>query len=157
MNTFSIIQNFFTRMTCRYCGIAFIADDVTLIEESDVFFVVRIHCHDCGQHNGDAAVGVETSDEPLDPDMLKAIEAFAEDLPMMPFGEQTLPIPLQKSGIIRDPDLTDEDAQRLEDYEPISNEDVLDAHSFIQKLDEDWMKFIPVEIRQRHTESDTES
>ncbi len=155
MNTFNIIQNFFTRMACRYCGVSFAPNDVSLLEEGEGFFVVRIHCHDCGQHNGDAAVGVETAGEDgtgeMDPEVLKAMEAFAEELSTMPFGQQ-----IMRRSPRPDPELTEADVRRLEDYDPISDEDVLNAHSFIQNLDRDWMKFIPPEIRQRHTEHDTE-
>lgn len=128
MDTFSIIQNFFTRMACHFCGVAFKADDVQLVGEGDDYMIVSVRCHDCGQHNGVAAVGVETHEEIL--------------------GE---------ARPFKDPEFTEEDYIRLAEFAPIEADDVLEAHEFFQNLGGDWMKFIPPEIRERYTENDTES
>ena len=55
-----------------------------------------------------------------------------------------------------DPELTEEEIERLSVYEPISCNDVLAAHEFFQNLDGNWMDLIPLEIRERCIDSDTE-
>jgi hypothetical protein len=56
-----------------------------------------------------------------------------------------------------DPELTPAELERLAEFEPITADDVLDAHQFFNNLDSDWMKFIPPEMRQPKTEPQTES
>lgn len=57
----------------------------------------------------------------------------------------------------QDPELTQEELERLGKFQPIGADDVLDAHYFFSSLGDDWMKFIPEEMRQRHTAPETES
>lgn len=66
-------------------------------------------------------------------------------------------VPGQRNTAFPDPELTDEEMIRLAEFEPISDDDVLDAHQFFNNLDKDWMKFIPSEMIERHTEPQTES
>jgi hypothetical protein len=66
-------------------------------------------------------------------------------------------VPGQPGFTFDDPELTEEELVRLADYQPISPDDVLDAHHFFQGLDSDWMKFIPQEMLELQTELDTES
>ncbi len=56
-----------------------------------------------------------------------------------------------------DPELTEQELERLADFKPISANDVLDAHHFFSNLGDDWMKFIPPERLQPDTEPETES
>jgi hypothetical protein len=56
-----------------------------------------------------------------------------------------------------DPELTPAEIDRLAEFEPISADDVLDAHHFLEKMDADWMKFIPPEMRQLKIETPSES
>ena len=143
MDAFAVIQHFFTRMQCRFCGVSFAPEDVRLLDEGEGYYVVSLHCHDCGQHNGDAAVGVEHQED-IPPDMLRALDAAIAS------GGGRIAM------VTEDPELTEDDLDRLSDYEPITEKDVLNAHQFIQNLDKDWMKFIPPEMRQSHKETDTE-
>ena len=55
-----------------------------------------------------------------------------------------------------DPELTPDEVNRLAEFEPITDNDVLDAHEFFTNLDSDWVKFIPQEMRQLKTEPQTE-
>lgn len=48
-----------------------------------------------------------------------------------------------------DPELTPAELERLADFQPISDDDVLEAHQFFNNLQADWMKFIPPELRER--------
>ena len=56
-----------------------------------------------------------------------------------------------------DPELTLEEVERLAQYQPVSPDDVLDAHEFFGNLGDDWMKFIPSEMLERCIEPQTES
>lgn len=148
MDTFNLIKQFFTRMDCRYCGDNFVADDIHMVGRGEHHFVVAIHCHQCGKHNGDAAVGIEQQVEGL-VGQLGAAGAM--------MGSMDLETLFQELGIIiEDPELTDYDLQRFEGSTPIGHNDVLEAHQFIQNLDSGWSKLIPEDIRQRCTVTDTE-
>jgi hypothetical protein len=65
-------------------------------------------------------------------------------------------IPGQGTGL-EDPELTEEELERLAEFKPISADDVLEAHEFFSSLDGDWMKFIPPEMIERCTAPETES
>ncbi len=56
-----------------------------------------------------------------------------------------------------DPELTSDELTRLAEFQPITDDDVLDAHEFFTNLDDNWMQFIPQEIRSRQTAPETES
>lgn len=45
-----------------------------------------------------------------------------------------------------DPELTPDEIDRLAEFEPITSNDVLDAHTFFSQLDSGWMKHIPAEM-----------
>jgi hypothetical protein len=61
------------------------------------------------------------------------------------------------AGMFPDPELTDEELIRLAEFSPITDDDVLDAHTFFSELDSDWMRLIPAETLERCTEVETES
>lgn len=61
------------------------------------------------------------------------------------------------TGMFPDPELTDEELIRLAEFNPITEDDVLDAHSFFSNLGGDWMRFIPQETLERCIETETES
>lgn len=130
MDTFGIIQHFFTRMECNFCQEAFEPEDVELVGEGDGMYIVSVHCHHCGRHNGVAAVGVESA----------------------PHSRA-----IQDAKRFKDPEFTDDDRQRLAQSPVIDEDAVLEAHEFIQSMGADWQRFIPEEIRQRYTTPDTES
>jgi hypothetical protein len=56
-----------------------------------------------------------------------------------------------------DPELTEEELIRLAEFEPITEDDVLSAHEFINQMDGGWQRFIPQEMLARCTETETES
>lgn len=57
----------------------------------------------------------------------------------------------------KDPELTEAELDRFSGYKPILEDDVLEAHQFIQGLGRDWQKHIPAEMLERCTAPDTES
>jgi hypothetical protein len=56
-----------------------------------------------------------------------------------------------------DPELTENELVRLAEFQPITENDVLDAHEFFSTLQGDWMKFIPSEMLEHQIELETES
>ncbi len=56
-----------------------------------------------------------------------------------------------------DPELTDEELNRLAEFDPITEDDVLSAHQFFRNLDGDWQRFIPQEMLERCKAPETES
>ncbi len=129
MDAFSLIQHFFTRMNCNFCNCSFQPEDIQLIRQEDGIYIVNVYCNRCQTQNGVAMVGVETGEE--------------AGIPQYPGFE--------------DPELTEDELERLGDYHPVNYNDVLDAHQFFQNLDENWTQFIPEEIRERCISSGTES
>jgi len=129
MDAFQLIQTFFTRMRCNFCSHPFIPDDIQLLRQDDGVFVVNVYCSHCRTQNGVAVVGVEAG--MLNPNM----------------GERFKP----------HPDFTENDLLRFSEMKPVSSDDVIDAHSFFSTLDNDWMKFIPEEMRKQEIELQTES
>ncbi|MDX2083956.1 MAG: hypothetical protein SFZ03_01030 [Candidatus Melainabacteria bacterium] len=126
MDGFSIIQHFFTRMNCTHCQNKFEPEGIQLIRENHGVYVVSVYCNNCERQVGVAMVGLEAQ------------------------GEADAAAPFQ------DPELTEAELERLSQFEPIGENDVLAAHEFFQGLDGDWMKFIPPEFRQPCTVSETE-
>lgn len=63
----------------------------------------------------------------------------------------------QRDHTFPDPELTDEELMRLAEYDPITEDDVLSAHQFINQLDGNWQRFIPPEMLERCTTPETES
>ncbi len=123
MEIFEIIQRFFTQMTCDHCHHSFEPGDIDLLRQQDELFVVNVFCHHCDTHNGIALVGVQASDGSALP-TLKRYHGYD------------------------DPELTKAELERLAEFEPIAENDVLEAHEFIQDLDANWMQQIPQELRE---------
>ncbi len=65
-------------------------------------------------------------------------------------------VPGSGAPVFPDPELTEEELIRLAEYEPISDDDVLSAHEFINQLDGNWQRFIPAEMLERCKVTDTE-
>jgi hypothetical protein len=127
MDAFQLIQNFFSRMHCNYCSHSFAPDDIELIRQEESMFIVNVHCGHCNKQNGIAMVGLESGED------------------------------RQAAGLkFADPELTEDEIYRLSDFDPISEDDVLDAHQFIQGLDENWVYLIPSAMRQPETTIQTE-
>ena len=122
MDAFQLIQNFFTRMRCNFCSHPFIPEDIQLLRQDDGVYIVNVYCNHCRTQNGVAVVGVEMSAL----DQSKITDRSAEH-----------------------PELTEDEVRRLSEFKVVSADDVLDAHFFFNELGEDWMKFIPSEMRER--------
>lgn len=135
MDSFQLIQHFFTTMQCAFCTQPFQPSGIELLREEEGCYLVSVSCHHCDRQIGVAMVGVEVPNG----------EAVA-----LPEGA------FQLDPRFKDPELTEEELERLAQFEPIGLDDVLMAHEFFSKLDGDWMRLIPPEIRERCTVSETE-
>ncbi len=121
MDRFQIIQHFFTRMVCNDCQQPFVEDGVELLREEDGYYVVSVSCNHCHRQVGVAMVGIEAS-----AGMSEETDVFAAS-----------------RRKYADPELTEAEIQRLEEFPPISDDDVLDAHTFFQSLDASWSRLLP--------------
>jgi hypothetical protein len=119
MDSFSIIQHFFTRLNCNLCEHPFEPEGVQLIREDDGVYLVAVHCHHCAKQIGVAMVGVET--------LKGGTEHSLRHYP--------------------DPELTPEELERLSVFAPVTENDVLNAHNFFSQLDENWMRHLPVQFQ----------
>lgn len=163
MDAFSIIQHFFTRMNCQFCNHAFVQGDIELIRKEEGAYIVNVFCHQCDTQNGVAMVGVETNGldpKDIDPETLEAfLEEVGEvgDLDMLLGGPKAMAAAVRQQYQLTDPELTDSEVERLSEFDPISSDDVIEAHRFFGSLDGNWMRFIPEEMRQSQTVPHTES
>ena len=135
MDVFAIIQQFFTRMTCHHCQASLEPDGVRLIREDAGMFVVSVSCNHCDNDIGIALVGMD------------AVEGIAGASQ----GERSVRIRRYK-----DPELTQDEVRRLAIFDPVSDDDVIEAHNFFQNLDTNWMQHIPEEMKQPMTVDESE-
>lgn len=157
MEPFQLIRQFFTRMSCRFCEASFNQEGIHLIGRGSNYFVVALHCHECGKHNGDAAVGLEqiTPQEAMEAQLLgmggaaaaigasQVMEVALEDL------LEVLEHSRHRHGRhTNDPELTPADIERLADLPAINDDDVLEAHEFFSSLDGQWLDKIPKQFRE---------
>lgn len=133
MDSFSIIQNFFTRMRCNFCSAYLEPEGIQLVREEQGVYVVNIECVHCSRQMGVAMVGLE------------GVPAQSESLAR------------QTPRKYRDPELSEADLERLSPFAPISYDDVLEAHTFFENLGSDWQRHLPEEMRQLEIEPETES
>ena len=132
MDSFGIIQQYFTRLQCQFCSHTFLEGDVQLIRQDDAMFIVNVFCHRCQTQNGVTMVGLAGS------------EGMS--------NEEMLPV-----RVFKDPELTEAELARLAQFKPIVEDDVLAAHEFFGNLGSNWMSLIPEEMRQSQTGSGMES
>ncbi|MBC7545021.1 MAG: hypothetical protein H7338_20035 [Candidatus Sericytochromatia bacterium] len=126
MNNFKLIQEHFSQLHCAYCDCFFATDGVELLREEDDYWVVRVSCSACQQPAGVAIVGIEYEE---------SAAARAEGPPAPPVKPLT--------------DLTVKDRKRLSKFATITDDDVLDAHSFIQELGADWTRHLPKRFQKK--------
>jgi hypothetical protein len=127
MDVFGIIQQFFTRMTCHHCQASLEPDGVRLLREDAGMFVVSITCNHCHNDIGVALVGMD------------AVEGHGH-----PGQSGARRVRVRR---YKDPELTPEELRRLAVFEPVSDDDVIEAHHFFQNLDTNWMRYIPDEMK----------
>lgn len=129
MKNFTVVQEHFRKLRCAHCQQSFTPEGVKLLREEKDYWVVRVHCTSCQQPAGVAIVGVEyeSSDQP-------APERTAEREPALAGTA-----PNRVRGIFS----SRKEEEKFSKLGPISNDDLLDAHDFINNLGSDWMRFLP--------------
>jgi hypothetical protein len=131
MDSFSIIQNFFTRMRCNFCSHHFEPGGIQLLREEHGTYIVNVYCTFCERQVGIAMVGLEGQEGSL--------------------SEQK-----SSQRQYSDPELTEAELERLSSYQPINYDDVLNAHQFFTNLDAGWMKHLPPEMLPPETRHEQE-
>jgi hypothetical protein len=142
MNSLQIIKHFFTRLRCHFCSSHFTPDGVELVKEDGTVFLVNVCCSHCERHAGLAMVSLEKANlekaglsEDLSEEELETLNALG-GLDFSRLAESDFKPRYQ------DPELTPAELDRLSVYEPISDNDVLDAHHFFQNLDSNWQQYL---------------
>jgi hypothetical protein len=95
MDSFSIIQHYFTKMACNFCQQHFDADGIRLIREDQGIFLVSVYCNHCEHQIGVAMVGMEPQLIPPPP-------------------------PGRSRRRFSDPELTPRERKRLSQFAPIT-------------------------------------
>src|SRR5687767_6431969 len=114
MNNFKLIQEHFTQLHCPYCDISFTQESVKLIREEEDYWVVKVSCTSCNQSAGIAIVGIEYEEIGL----------------------------REAKNTNKYKEFTQIEEVKFSEQPPISVNDVIDAHRFIQDLGSDWMKYL---------------
>jgi hypothetical protein len=186
MDSFSIIQHFFTQMQCPQCGRHLEEKGVALLREEAHTFLVHLECQHCHSDIGNAMIGIETSLGHLlrhtqsDSNLVVGIEEgdalhfeldAGDDDDEMNLSElfeniqRSEKMPRFAGGIglggvrrrYQDPELTPAEKERFQDCDPIGYDDVLKAHHFFENLGRNWQSFIPEEMRQSQIGYEAES
>ena len=129
MKNFTVVQEHFRKLRCAHCQQSFTPEGVKLLREEKDYWVVRVHCTSCQQPAGVAIVGVEyeSSDAPV------------------PERERTEREVAHAGGTnrVRGIFSSRREEEKFSKLQPISNDDLLDAHDFINNLGSDWMRHLP--------------
>lgn len=128
MDGFKIIQSFFSRMRCSHCQSYLQADGIELIREDEGIYIVDITCMQCDEPMGVAMVGMELENTAL------ALPEHLEELELTPW-----------------------DKERFALTDPVSTDDVVDAHRFFTRLGPDWQKYLPPETAEWEIACEPES
>jgi hypothetical protein len=128
MKNFTVVQEHFRKLRCAHCQQSFTPEGVKLLREEKDYWVVRVHCTSCQQPAGVAIVGVEyeSSDAPVVPERTEREVAHAGNVNRV-------------RGIFS----SRREEEKFSKLQPISNDDLLDAHDFIHNLGSDWMRHLP--------------
>jgi hypothetical protein len=111
---------------------------IQLIREEHGVYIVSVYCHHCERQIGVAMVGIER--QGMDAEHASQFMAENGGADLQDLLEQELEALRTR---FPDPELTDDELERLSAYAPISLDDVLDAHQFFHHLGRDWMKHLP--------------
>ena len=128
MKNFTVVQEHFRKLRCAHCQQSFTPDGVKLLREEKDYWVVRVHCCSCQQPAGVAIVGVEyeSADAPA-PERIEREVVGAGNAPT------------RVRGIFS----SRKEEEKFSQLTPISSDDLLNAHDFINNLGSDWMRHLP--------------
>jgi hypothetical protein len=111
-----IVKDFFSNIKCTQCQNYFEKESINLVRHEYNYTVVRVTCSVCGKNIGMAILGLDKNS------MHQSLEPIEE-----PKKSKT-----NKKAIKED-----------NPCDPITYDDVIDAHNFFYSLGEDWTKFLP--------------
>ena len=127
MKNFSVVQEHFRKLRCAHCNEAFSPEGVKLLREEKDYWVVKVHCTACNQPAGVAIVGVE----------YESSDGGRER------GELPAPVPSYGSARSRAVFSSRREEEKFSNMQPISEDEVIDAHKFFNELSSNWMDFLP--------------
>ncbi len=130
MKNFSVVQEHFRKLRCAHCNEAFTPEGVKLLREEKDYWVVRVHCTACNQPAGVAIVGVEYESS----DVTAPAEASTREA-------------AAGTARVRGIFSSRREEEKFAGMPPISQDEVLDAHSFFTNLGSDWMSQLPKKSR----------
>lgn len=110
----NIVRDFFSNIKCSQCQNYFEKESISLVRHEYNYTVVRVTCSICGKNIGMAILGLDKT----------AIQESVECL------EET------KTS-------SKKTVSKKKPVDPISYDDVIDAHNFFYSLGDDWIKFLP--------------
>ena len=128
MKNFSVVQEHFKKLRCAHCNESFTPDGVKLLREEKDYWVVKVHCTACNQPAGVAIVGVEY--EGVDP--AGGRERLELPAPVAGYGTRSRAIFTSRR-----------EEERFAAMDPISVDEVLDAHDFFSNLGANWIDLLP--------------
>lgn len=131
MNNFDLIQEHFAQLHCSNCDLSFSKESIKLIREEKDYWVVRVCCSNCSHSPGFAIVGIEYESNQVY-DKHKSLRAKKEELSQV--SETDIASELENDF--------DFEKIKFQNVPKITDDDVIDAHNFIQNLGEDWMKYL---------------
>lgn len=109
-----IIKEFFSNIRCTQCHNFFEEEAISLIRHENNYTVVRVTCSKCGKNIGMALLGIDKES------MKNSVKCLNEE-------DERTEIPVEIAS----------------NSEPITYDDVIDAHNFFYSLGNDWSKYLP--------------
>lgn len=128
MKNFSVVQEHFKKLRCAHCSESFTPDGVKLLREEKDYWVVKVHCTACNQPAGVAIVGVEYESS----DGLAGRDRSELPLPAPSYNTRSRAVFSSKR-----------EEERFAKLDPISSDEVLDAHKFFSDLGANWSELLP--------------
>lgn len=120
---FELIKQFFENLKCSHCDNFFARESVQPVRKEENNVVVRITCLNCGKNLGLAILGLDKNE------YKNSLQFHEEDYEYNDEDEHEDEF-LQENGI---------------PYDPITYDDVIEAHHFFNALGSDWQKYLPKE------------
>lgn len=131
MKNFALVQEHFRKLRCAHCQASFAPEGVKLLREEVDYWVVKVTCMACHQAAGVAIVGVDQ----------RAAERAAERAVERP--EPALAASSHPSTRARGIFSSRREEEKFAGLPPISSDELINAHAFIQNLGSDWMRHLP--------------
>jgi len=113
MDYYNFISDFFLHVKCNKCNQFFKEDCIEFVRKEDNSLVLRITCSTCGHNLGLVIFGIDKGE-------YKKSLKFTESS-----EDREIPVSINTEN------------------DPISYDDVIQAHDFFTSLEDDWAKYLP--------------